>query len=281
MRGGCFNLVSGSVDWGKTSLDYVSYRHGQPESFFRKLFSLGVGLPGQYILDVGTGTGLIARKFARSGAFVAGIDVSEHQIRVARETTNAENLTVDFKVAKAEAIPFLNDSFDCVISSNSWQYFDKVKAVNEIKRILRPNGLLVICYFSWLPRLDNVARASENLALKFNPYWERENWNNSAEIDDLVKLGGVIVPFSSDSQGDVTLRGMFFYDVEIPYTREEWRGRMRASRGIGASLSEEQVVAFDEEHKELLYRITDDEFTVKHRVDAHIYSFKEFIQNHA
>ena len=167
----------------------VSLQVGQPESFFTKLLSLGIGLPGQYILDVGTGTGLIARKFARSGAFVAGIDVSEHQIRVARETAKAENLTIDFRVAEAEAIPFLNGSFDCVISSNSWQYFDKVKAVNEIKRILRPDGLLVICYFSWLPRLDNVARASEDLALKFNPYWERENWNNIAEMDDLVKRG--------------------------------------------------------------------------------------------
>ncbi len=268
------------VDWGKTSPDYGSYRHGPPASFFIKLFNLGVGVPGLYVLDIGTGTGLIARKFSRYGVFVAGIDISENQIRVARETIKSEDLDIDFRVAMAEALPFADDSFDCVISSNSWQYFDQVEALSEIKRVLKPDGLLAICYLSWLPRLDEVARVSEGLALKFNPYWERENWNNIAEIDDLVKRGGVVVPFSGNPQDQVILRGMFFYDVEIPYTKEEWRGRMRASRGIGASLGQDEVVAFDLEHKELLDKMVDGEFMVKHRVSAHIYSFKEFTQNH-
>ena len=122
MRGDYISQVNELVDWGKTSPDYSSYRHGPPESFFIKLFSLGVGLPGQHVLDIGTGTGLIARKFARSGVFVAGIDISENQIRVAKETIKSENLDIDFRVATAEAIPFANDSFDCVILVQNSKY---------------------------------------------------------------------------------------------------------------------------------------------------------------
>jgi hypothetical protein len=52
------------VDWGKTSNDYILYRPGYPDSFYDKLAALGVGLKGQRILDLGTGTGVLARNFA-------------------------------------------------------------------------------------------------------------------------------------------------------------------------------------------------------------------------
>ena len=64
------------IDWGRTSQDYDHYRPGPPDSFYRKLLALDIGLPDQRILDIGTGTGLLARRFAAQGAHVAGIDVS-------------------------------------------------------------------------------------------------------------------------------------------------------------------------------------------------------------
>ena len=63
-------------------------------------------------------------------------------------------------------------------------------------------------------------------------------------------------------------RGTF--DESIPFTRESWRGRIRACRGVGATLDAEQVAAFDGEHEALLSRVTDDTFQVLHRIDAHV-----------
>jgi hypothetical protein len=62
-------------------------------------------------------------------------------------------------------------------------------------------------------------------------------------------------------------------DVAVPFTRESWRGRIRASRGVGASMSPEQVAAFDSEHAELLDRIAPPAFRLTHRVDACILRF--------
>ncbi len=67
------------------------------------------------------------------------------------------------------------------------------------------------------------------------------------------------------------MKGMFVYDERIPFTIESWRGRIRACRGVGAALSEDEVKRFDEEHEKLLISTVDNEFTILHRIDAHIF----------
>ncbi len=70
----------------------------------------------------------------------------------------------------------------------------------------------------------------------------------------------------------LTLEAMFYYDEEIPFTHESWRGRIRASRGISATLDTEAVARFDSEHEELLKKLVPDSFGVLHRIDAHMFS---------
>jgi hypothetical protein len=74
---------------------------------------------------------------------------------------------------------------------------------------------------------------------------------------------------------------VFFYDVDVPFTRESWRGRIRACRGVGAALTVEQVAAFDRGHEELLQRIAGNTFTITHRIDAAIFSLNGFEFKHS
>ena len=53
------------------------------------------------------------------------------------------------------------------------------------------------------------------------------------------------------------------YDLMVPFTRDSWHGRMFACRGVGASLSPEELEKWDNEHRELLKDVPD-EFEVKH-----------------
>ena len=57
----------------------------------------------------------------------------------------------------------------------------------------------------------------------------------------------------------------------LEFTREAWQGRIRACRGIGASLSAEDVERFDAEHRALLEGIAPDTFTVLHQMTIHVY----------
>ena len=55
------------VEFGRTARDYGRYRAGFPDLLFEELAARGVGLAGQRVLDLGTGTGSLARGFARRG----------------------------------------------------------------------------------------------------------------------------------------------------------------------------------------------------------------------
>ena len=61
-------------EWSKTTDDYSTYRTEYPQSLFNILTASGVGLPGQRILDLGTGTGALAIGLARQGAEVTGLE---------------------------------------------------------------------------------------------------------------------------------------------------------------------------------------------------------------
>lgn len=248
-----------SFDWGKTSTDYGKHRPGPPPSFYARLQALGVGLPGQRILDLGTGTGLLAREFAKQGAIASGTDIAQGQIEEASRLATAAGLNCDFHVASSETQPFADATFDCITAMQCWLYFDQEKTVAEVKRLLKPGGVLVISHFSWLARLDLIARASEELVLKFNPQWGGKDWH------------GIVPPVCYGLDKYMPLQAMFWYDEAIAFTRESWRGRMRACRGTGASLAPEQLEQFDREHEALLTRIAGDEFAIKHRIDAHFF----------
>jgi SAM-dependent methyltransferase len=247
-----------AYDWGRTAVDYARYRTDPPPSFFRRLAALGVGLPGQSILDLGTGTGALARQFARQGAQATGTDIAAGQIAAARALATQEGLNVHFDVASAEDSPFALRSFDAVTAMQCWMYFDAARTVEEVRRVLKPDGALVVSNFSWLPRRDGVARASEQLVRKFNPTWSGADWN------------GHIPPFPDWAKDAFLLTGMFWYDEAIPFTHEGWRGRFRACRGVGASLPPAEVETFDQEHAALLARLAPERFAVLHRLSAHI-----------
>lgn len=250
------------IDWGRTSADYSTWRPNYPERFYDALALFGVGLPGQRILDLGTGVGFLALRFAQSGADVTGVDISAEQVEEAGRRALRLGVTAEFLVARAEETGLPDASFDVITASQSWLYFDKRRAIEEVRRLLRPGGTLVTSHFAWLPRLDPIARASEALVLKHNPKWSASDLSGE-------------VPFQPEwAVSDFRVKAMFVFQEAIPFTRESWRGRIRACRGVGASLSSEQVEAFDREHVALLERIAPEYFSVLHSIDAHFLELK-------
>jgi len=104
------------------------------------------GITNGRVLDIGTGTGSLAIEFAKKipGVEVIGLDLSDVVLEVARE--NAQNVSrVSFEKGDAENMPFEDDTFDLVISSNTLHLVkNPIKMFDEIQRVLKPKGRFFI-----------------------------------------------------------------------------------------------------------------------------------------
>lgn len=100
--------------------------------------------PGEYVLDVATGTGWAARRVAAHGAQVMGVDIGSDLIDAARASSAAQ-LSIDFQVADAEALPFENKTFDAVISTFGVMFVSRPEAAaDELSRVCKPGGRIAL-----------------------------------------------------------------------------------------------------------------------------------------
>ncbi len=132
----------------------------------RMLEAAAVGA-GDRVLDVACGTGILTRAAAArvgtSGA-VTGLDVNPGMLAVARR--HAED--VDWREARAEALPFEDGRFDAVLCQFGLMFFDdRVAALRETWRVLRPGGRLAIAVWDSMQRAPGYAAMSSLLRRLF------------------------------------------------------------------------------------------------------------------
>ena len=245
-----------SVDFGKAASDYSTFRAGFPKAFFDLLLSEGLVAPGQRALDIGTGTGTVARGLASAGLNVVAKDLSLELLEEAWKLDQEAGVSVEYHQGSAEDLREPDESFDVFTAGQCWHWFDRPRAAQEAFRVLKPKGRIIVAHFDWLPLAGSVVEATEHLILKHNPDWalsggtgEYPDW-----LSDLTDAG-----FE-----DLKTRS---FDVDQPYSPDAWRGRIRASAGVKASLDAAGIQAFDDELKAVLCeKFPQDPLMVPHKV---------------
>lgn len=158
------------------------YRGTGPENYER-YFVPAIGAPlakdlidaaglrtAERVLDVACGTGIVTRLAAMqvgTEGNVAGLDVNPGMLAVARAAT-PQGLAIDWYETSAEAIPLPDGSFDVVLCQMGLQFLpSKLQALKEIRRVLGPNGRLVLNLPGPTPRL--FAELADALARHIDP----------------------------------------------------------------------------------------------------------------
>ena len=107
--------------------------------------------PGETVLDVGTGTGVVAITAARAGASVTGLDLTPALLDVARENAQVAKLdSTQWLEGDAESLPFPDGKFDVVVSQFGHMFAPRPDVtVAEMRRVLKPAGR--IAFATWPP----------------------------------------------------------------------------------------------------------------------------------
>ena len=106
---------------------------------------------GESVLDVATGTGVVAITAARAGARVTALDLTPELLEVARENgRTAQCPDIGWTEGDAEQLPYDDASFDVVLSQFGHMFAPRAEvAVAEIRRVLKPDGR--IAFATWPP----------------------------------------------------------------------------------------------------------------------------------
>lgn len=155
---------------------------------------------GESVLDVGTGTGVVAVTAARAGARVSALDLTPELIAEARQNGRvAACLDIEWQEGDVENLPYPDGSFDVVVSQFGHMFAPRPEvAIAEMRRVLKPTGR--VAFATWPPEhligrmfaligryspapppgtsapplWGNVAIISERLAGRFEePFFER------------------------------------------------------------------------------------------------------------
>ncbi len=115
------------------------------QAMFRTLIDVMAPRPGEAILEIGCGAGSLVRLLARrlgTANPITAADVNPFLLHEAAQLAEAERLAglIQFRRGNAEALPFDDDSFDCVYSVTVFEECDAGRAIAEAMRVVRPGG---------------------------------------------------------------------------------------------------------------------------------------------
>lgn len=220
-----YHDVAASTYDSKWGIDFGPAGLAQVEAKLRKALGEPLGAVGRS-LEIGAGTGYFSLNLLLAGIVEEAVctDISPGMVEALRANARRLGVELETAVARAEELPFPDESFDLVLGHAVLHHLpDLERAFRELHRVLRPGGRLA---FAGEPSRtgDRIARVPKRGALAVAPLWRRavgagpapaphEDGSGSVEEHDLERFVDIHAFSPSDLAGLARAAG--FDDVRI------------------------------------------------------------------
>jgi ubiquinone/menaquinone biosynthesis C-methylase UbiE len=176
------------------------------ESFKRRLIERAQIQAGQTVLDLGCGTGTLTLMLKKSAplANITGLDGDPKVLSIAQIKAAQANVNIKWDQGMAFKLPYPDNSFDVVVSSLVIHHLsapDKVRAFQEVRRVLRPAGWFHIVDFgrpfSLLTRFQtrvgfNLEEAADNFLGRIQPMLQEAGFPSAREVEKINTIFGPV-----------------------------------------------------------------------------------------
>ncbi len=123
---------------------YARYRLGYPERLVSAAAEISALQPGELVLDLGCGPGLLALSFAGLGARVVAVDPEPEMLAAGRRAAAEAGLAIDFREGSSFALPAGLGSVKLVTMGRSFHWMDRAATLKALDRIVAPGGALAL-----------------------------------------------------------------------------------------------------------------------------------------
>jgi SAM-dependent methyltransferase len=147
--------------------EYDRFRPGYPSALF-DLIAERLALPADAAaVDLGAGTGKVARAVAARGWRTTAVEPGEPMLAVLRERAAAEGVKVDTALASAERTGLPDAAFDVALAGEAYHWFDAPVALAEMARIVRPRGGIAFFWNMVDPDRSALVESERRLVAEF------------------------------------------------------------------------------------------------------------------
>jgi len=250
------------VDFGNVAKLYALYRNDLPGELLKTLKLRGVKLTGKKVVDLGAGTGVLSRALYKEGAEVIGIEPSKELIEEALKIDQSEGFHITYENTYSEDTFLPKQTFDYVMVLRAWHWFDSAKTLQEINRIIKENGKLIIMDSGFTAESD-IVKDTLSLIRQYMPNQELKRSGSKSKSKQLINSFPVEW-FKEWEENKFDLQETYKFYYHVVFSNKEWCGRVGSLSWLSHFSPNERKDILNELYKHLKQRYGEVQHNIQH-----------------
>lgn len=240
---------------------YIKSRDDIPEAFIDNLELRGIEISGAKIADLGAGPGYLSDMLSKKGAIIDAVDPTKDFIKFAKKQFK-NNQRIKFMEGTAEKSGLPSQTYDIVIVMRAWHWFDRDEVIDEVKRILKPGGFLVVGDVGFTGA-SKAVKESMKIIRKSARDYSIGNMGSKGYTDQLIN--NFPVEWYDEWQlSKFDLIESFKREYKVKYKHDDWMGRLSSVSSLAKFKDKERKETLDKIEKKLIKNVDKNKYKVPH-----------------